>query len=61
MGVLDQSTETRISVHEAVCVERYNTIIERLTRLEKIVSWGTRTMLAALLGLFVMMLFKDYL
>ena len=43
--------DTKLSIHEAVCAERYDGINARLKRIEGILLGGAGTIIAALLGI----------
>ena len=43
--------DTKLSIHEAVCAERYDGINARLKRIENILLGGAGTIIVALLGI----------
>jgi hypothetical protein len=48
--------DKRLSIHEAVCAERYETLIGRLGRIEKIMLAVSGTLIAAMAALVVKLL-----
>jgi len=50
-AILDSSsTDKRLSIHEAVCAERYDNLVSRLGRLEKIAITIAGTLILAMGG-----------
>ncbi len=48
----------RIEIHEAVCAERWQRILERMTRLETIILSAAGTVIVGMGGLLVAILMK---
>lgn len=48
--------DKRLSVHEAVCAERYDTLIERLGRIEKIMLAVSGALIAGMAALVARLL-----
>ena len=49
-GAMDD-LDKRLSVHEAVCAERYGSLLVRLTRLERIILAVSGALIAGMTGL----------
>jgi len=43
-----KKVDQRLSIHEAVCAERYTEIDGRLQRIEKVLYWAAAAMISAL-------------
>lgn len=50
--------ETRLSIHEAVCAERYATIMARLASTQKIIVTATFLLVTGMAGLIVTLVLK---
>jgi hypothetical protein len=57
MGDDLQDLDKRLSVHEAVCAQRYEELLMRLGRMEKIMLGAVGTVLLAFLGIVLSRLF----
>lgn len=53
-----EDVSTRLSVHEAVCAERYTTIVSRIGRLEMIIVCAAGALLVGMAGLIVTLVVK---
>lgn len=49
---------SRITSHEDLCVFRYNTIIERIGKLEKVVYWAAGGLITGMGGIIAALLMK---
>lgn len=52
----DMAPEVRLTMHEAVCAERYNTFIQRVSRIETILLVSVGTLVTGMAGIIMTML-----
>lgn len=56
MAALPDDLDKRLSVHEAVCAERYMILLGRMTRIEKIIIAVSGTLMVGMAGLLAKLL-----
>jgi hypothetical protein len=56
MAALPDDLDKRLSVHEAVCAERYMILLGRMSRIEKIIIAVSGTLMVGMAGLVAKLL-----
>jgi|GEM_PF-5392903 hypothetical protein len=52
----DMAPEARLTMHEAICAERYNTFIQRVSRIETILLVSVGTLVTGMAGIIMTMM-----